>query len=263
MTTVTKPQAFPLFESFAGGFRIFGQYWPLIMRLSFLPFAVTLLTFVGLRLFQENISLFLLPVVQIPSSFVIGILCALLLRNLLLNEHPLAVEGADKALRNRSIMEAAVANTAVTYFFTGIYAGLLRMQAFIEKNPDAAAPYMPIGVLAMALLLWGARWFWLHVPLALDWPIRAFYERVGRWGGSLRIFALFGMCSLCVNFLAGVVRTIFKAAFAAVNTGFAAALDDAVLAAAALLLNLLFTTASVAAIRNMAGEKKKNESHSD
>lgn len=257
MQTPPVPRPFPLLESFVTGFRLFSVNIRLIRRLSFLPFAVILMTFVVLRAFSEKIPFFLLPVVQIPSSFVVGLQCALLLRAMLLQEHPLLPEGPDKTLRNRSVFEAAGVYAVVMYFVTGIYAMLTRFQAMTEANPEAAAPYMPLAFAALVLVLWGARWLWLHIPLAVDWPVRAFYDRIGGWRGSFAVFALFGMTSICVNFIAGLSRAIVNVVFGGINVGIATAFGDAVLAAGTLVLSLLFTTVSAAAILIMTGENKR------
>lgn len=247
----------PLFEAFIGGFQIFRDNARIILKLSFVPFAATLATLVVLRAFNDSMTMFMLPLLQLPSSFVTGLQCGLLLRYIMLGEHPLAPEGEARRLRNKAITESAFVFTAVTYFVTGLYAGLLKFQGIIEKTPEVAAPYMPVAAGLLVAMVWGARYLWLHMPVALDWPVRDFYERVGRWSGSLRVFALFAMCSLTVNFVAGFLRALVHLVFGGAGDGFASAFDDAVVAALTLLLSLLFMCVSVAAVRDIMKSEKK------
>lgn len=256
MQNVQKPP-FLLFDAFVGGFRLFAQNFRLILKLSLIPFIVTLLTLVALRVFNDSLSMFWLPVLQMPSSFVTGLQCGLIFRYLLLGEHPLLPEGDAKAIRNRAITESAFAYMAVTYFVTGIYAVVVKLQDFMKTDPEAAAPYVPIAAALLVFMLWGSRWLWLHVPMAIDWPIRDFYARIGKWSGSLRIFALFAMCSLTVNFMAGLARALVHLVFDGIDKGVTAAFDDAVVALLTLGLSVLFTTVSIAAIQIMAAKKKE------
>lgn len=247
----------PLFEAFIGGIRIFRDNSRLILKLSFVPFVFTLLTLIALRVFNDSMTLFLLPLVQVPSSFVTGLQCGLLLRYLMLGEHPLAPEGEARRIRNKAITESALVFTAVTYFVTGVYAGLIRLQKLLETTPEAAAPYMPLAAALLVAMVWGARYLWLHIPVALDWPIRDFYSRIGKWMGSLRVFALFAMCSLTMNFLAGFSRALVQLVFSGLGEAFTSMFDDIVVAALTLLLSLLFMCASVSAIQAITQEKTK------
>jgi hypothetical protein len=249
----------PVLEPFVQGFRLTFAHARLFCVLSFFPFLVTLGTLVALRVMDGNLADFWLPVLQLPSSFVTGLQGALILRFVVLHEYPLVPEGEAKNARNRAVTRAAIVYAAVSYFVTGAYTGLLKMRAFLVADPESAAPYAPLGLALMILVLWAVRWFWLHIPVALEWPARGFYARVGGWSGSLRIFALFALCSLVINFLAGFLRMgIMALAAAQPLSGFAAAFDDAVVAAATLLLAVLFTAASAAAVKMMAGVKIKD-----
>jgi hypothetical protein len=258
LNTPPPPPPFPILESIILGLKLLFTHARLFLILSFFPFIVMLLTLVAIRLLGDKLTLFFLPVVQLPSSFIIGLQCALILRFIVLQEYPLVPEGENKAARNRAITHAAVIYTAVTYFLMGLYAGLLQIRAFLQVNQDAAGSYMPIVMAIMVLLIWGARWFWLHVPVALEWPVSAFYTRIGKWVGSLRVFALFALCSLLMNFVTGLLRLMVMAAAGPAPGGFAKAFDDGIVAAATLMLAMLFTTSSAAAVKIMAGKKVKD-----
>lgn len=241
------------------GLRLMVAHARLMMVLSFFPFTIMLATLVVLRLLRENLTVFWFPVLQLPASFVIGLQCALILRFFLLGEYPLLPEGEEKSLRNRAVMHAALAYASIKYFMMGLYGGLEKMRLFLTASPEAAAPYMPLVLAIMILFLWAARWFWLHLPIALDWPVSAFYARVGRWAGSLRIFGLFAVCALMMNFVAGFIRLVIAGFSTQPLSGFAAAFDDAAVAAVTLLLAILFTASSAAAVRRMADVKIPNK----
>jgi hypothetical protein len=257
LPTAPQPPVFPVFESFVGGLRLVHAHRRLFFVLSFLPFIVTLVTMVTLRLVGDSLDMFWLPVIQLPSSFVIGLQCALILRFVLLAEYPLQADSPEKAERNRAAIQSAVVYGAITYFITGAYAGLLRMRAFMTVNPEAAAPYVPLIVAALVLLLWASRWFWLHVPIALGWSVSGFYERLGRWQGSLRIFGLFAVCSLTINVIAGFFRVLVAVISGGKPGGFVSAFDDAIVSGATVMLAVLFTAATSAAIKIMMRDSQK------
>ena len=248
---MAPPPSFTIFESFFNGVRLCLAHARLFGVLSFLPFVVTLLTLVALRVAGPSLGMFWLPVIQLPSSFVIGIEGALILRFVLMQEYPILEDSLSKVQRNRAVLQAATVYAAITYFVTGFYAVLLQIRDFADKNPAAAEPWMPMLLALMVLILWSARWFWLHVPLALNWPVDAFFARIGRWSGSLRIFLLFALCSILFNVLAGFLRMVILAVSGKHPGGFAAAFDDGVVAFATVALAVLFTACTAAAVRMM------------
>lgn len=246
---------YPVLLSFIEGARLMRAHGRIVLGLSFVPFALTLVTLVGLRLLGDNASVFWLPVLQWPSSFVVGLECALLLRFFLLGEFPVTARGVSEQRRNRSLFTAGFAYAAVTYFMTGAYAVMLHLNTLMQNDPERAAPYMPLALAIVIGMAWGARFLWLMMPLALDWPVRGFFARIGGWAGSLRIFALFGLCSLTLNIVTAFFRIFVHGVVGAAHSGLAAALDDAVVAAATLILAILFTCASAAAIKTISQEK--------
>lgn len=258
LTPEPQKPPFPVLESFAHGCRFAVRHIRLFAVLSFFPLAVTLATIVALRLSEAKLGLFWLPIVQLPSSFVIGLQCALILRFLVLHEYPIIEDGPARALRNRAVSQAAFVYMAVTYFVTGAYAGLIRLRSFFVNSPEEAAPYAPLAIAMMALLLWAMRWFWLHVPVALDWPVGAFYQRVGRWAGTLRIAGLFVLSSLFINLFGGFLRALVLTLGGQNPSGIFQALDDMAVALSTLVLAVLFTCVSAAAVKLMAGVKMKD-----
>lgn len=249
--------SFPLLESFANGLRLCAAHTRFFMMLSFLPFAVTLLTMVGLRLWGQDAGMFILPLVQLPSSFVIGLQTALILRFVLLHEYPILESHAEKVLRNRAVIQAALAHATVTYIVSGIYVGLSEFKKFADASPEAAAPWTPLLLAGCVLMFWGTRWFWLHVPVAMNWPVREFYDRVGRWTGSARIFVLFALCSLTLNIVASCARLAIVSVAGQNKTGYGAAFDDGVVAFASVMLGVLFAASTAAAVKSMIRAGKR------
>jgi hypothetical protein len=253
------PQPFPVLQSFGMGLRLSVSHFRLFGVLSFFPFLVSLATLIVIRVMDAHLTMFWVPILQLPSSFVIGLLCALILRFIVLHEHPLAPEGEDKSLRNRAVMQSSIVYAAISYFITGLHAGLLHLQGILNNGePAVAAPYAPLAIALVVFVFWAARWFWLHIPVALDWPVAAFYQRIGGWIGSLKIFGLYALCSLLMNIVATLVRSLIATVSGGKASGIMAAFDDGAVAVATLLLAVVFTSASAAAVKIMAGAKIKD-----
>ncbi len=252
MNSSAPDQNFSIFAAFADGLRLAHGHARLLAILSFLPFVVTLLTRVALRLLGTDLALFWLPVIQLPSSFVMGLQIALILRFTVLQEAPILDNGMARMQRNRSVMSSALVYTAITYFISGLYVGFVKLRDIAEANPEKVAPWMPLLLAVLVLFMWGSRWLWLHVPTALGWPSDTFYARLGRWGASLRIFCLFGLCSVSMNLIVTFLRVVIAAVAGEGAGGFAAAFDDGVIALASVILSVVFTTCTAAAIRSMS-----------
>jgi|GEM_PF-3257846 len=252
------PPPFSVPEAFLFGCRFAVRHIRLIAVLSFFPLFLTLGTLVGLRLSNVTLSIFWLPIVQLPASFVIGLQCALLLRFFVLHEYPIIPDGPERAQRNRAVSQAAFIYAAITYFVTGAVAVLFKLWAFISKNPEANSSYMPLAIILIVGILWGMRWFWLHVPVALDWPVRAFFERLGKWGGTLRVFALVALSSMLVNIVGGFLTALIMALGGKEPNGLFQALGDVVLAVSTVAQAVIFTASTAAAVKLMTGAKPKD-----
>lgn len=248
----------PLLEFFAEGLRTTATHWRLFVRLSVFPFFITFASVIGLRLFEASLTPFLTPIVMVPANAVTGLECALILRFLLLSEFPIIPDAEHRRARNAAIMRSGAVYTVVTYFVAGVYAGLIAFREFMTKNPEAAAPYLPLLFAILILIFWGARWFWLHVPPALDMPARALYARIGAWRGSLAVFALYALCSVLLNFITGVARLVVHAVFGLFGKGFVAALDDGVISAMTIVLAVLFTAVTAAAVKSIMTKTSKD-----
>ncbi|MCB1538195.1 MAG: hypothetical protein H6865_04720 [Rhodospirillales bacterium] len=245
------PPPFPIMESFLGGFRLCAAHARLILLMSFLPFVVTLATVVALRLAGDSVPLFWLPLAQLPAGFVTGLESALILRLMVLHEYPLIDDEVSRRARNRAVVQSGFIYAAVGYFTTGLYVAMATARQWFVSDPPASSPYAPLALALLILALFAVRWFWLHVPRALDWQTQGFYARLGGWGGSLRVFALFALCSLCLSVVITFVQVVIHALAAAPMAGFAAAFDDAAVAAGTLALAILFTACTAAAVRFM------------
>lgn len=254
------PETPPLFilQCFGHGLRLCFNHVRLLALLSSFPFFVTLVTMVAMRFAGDDVSLFWVPIIQMPSSFVVGLECALILRFVVLHEYPVLTEDTERRSRNRAVAQGAFVYMAVNYLLTGAYAGLLKLRAGVLVNPETAAPYLPLMIAILVLLMWAMRWFWLHVPVALEWSVSGFYQRVGKWTGSFRVFGLFMLCALMVNFVAGIATWLLSLVAGSEPGGFAAAFQDAIISASVLLLAVLFTLSTAAAVKIMAGTKTKD-----
>ena len=250
---------FPVLEAFADGVRLLARDVRFFFLLSLFPFVATLVTLAVVRLAGDGLPMFVLPVLQLPSSFVVGLECALILRLVVLGEAPIISDAQARVARNRSAMQAALVYSCVTFFVGGAYGVMVRIKSVTDAMPDAAVPFMPVAVVLLLAMLWGARWFWLHIPVALDWQVRDMYARLGGWRGSLGVFALFALCSLTVNILASSLRFLLSPFFGSMDAGFGAAFGDAILAAAGVALPVMFTAASIAALKILFGPVQEEE----
>lgn len=255
-TSLPQP-SFSVLEAFIGGLRHCAAHARLFAVLSFIPYIVTLATLFVLRLLADSLTMFWLPLVQFPTSFVTGLQCALIVRFLVLKEYPILEDSELRAARNRSVMQAAVIYATVSYFATGAYAGLMQARAYIVANPETSAPFAPFMAFGLAFILWSARYLWLHVPRALDWQWAGLSERIGRWGGSFRVFALYAFCALTLNFVVSFLRLGVDAAGDVNAGGFAAAFDDAVVALGTMALAVLFSASTAVAMVSMTSTGRK------
>lgn len=254
-----KEPPFSVFEALINGLRGVWLHRRMFMILSIMP---VLLTFVTL-LVARGVGLegvFFAPVIQFPASVMLGIQCAVILRFLVLGEFPVIMDGAARRTRNEMIMHAGLVYAAVQFFIAGIFAGLLTLNPYMQANPDVMAPYMPFMVLVLVLMIWAMRWLWLYVPVALGWQSQGFFNKIGRWGGSLRVFGVYVLCSAVVNMVVSVLILIIRGAGAggasgqegvAKIGGVMGVFLDALVAVGTVAAGVVFAAATAAAVKAM------------
>ncbi|HEY8963585.1 MAG TPA: hypothetical protein VIN59_03880 [Alphaproteobacteria bacterium] len=223
----------------------------LFSMLAVVPLALHFIMMVAIR-FTGGATLFWLPLFQTPANFVLGLQCALIIRFLMLQEFPLIADDEQRRARNIDALQAATVYTIVMYLFNGLMALMMYAARRMEVDPVAMAPYTPFMMMGLVVVAWSMRWFWLHVPVALGWDVKGLYERLKGWQGSLRIGALFIICSLIVNVITALVRyMLLLMGQAGPLKGVRAVLDDFVVSISAVALAVLFACATAHALKAM------------
>lgn len=269
MNTPTPQPAsgFPVLLCLQEGLRLLAtQGKPLIM-MCVLPFAAIGATLAIAQLVPVEISDIELAAMLIPATFLLGIAMALITRWLVTGEHPNALEHAPELRddRNIHVRNSAIAGAAVSFLYTGFFALVLRIMLPAMQAAESGAPLDPkvslASFLALVIGISTARYLWLFVPVALGWDVRGFFRHVAGFGNAVRVFVLYGLCSILVSVPFGLIGAALSRAMPPIPDNApmppAMAILDSMLSAATITLQvLLFTCASAAAMRYLLNERK-------
>jgi len=248
---------FPVILSFGLGLQTLWTNRAVLSRLMIFPFIVTFLTMAALRFAGDNVTPLWAAIAQLPSSFLIGAALSITLRWIMLHENPLLRE-----VRREQILpvrHGAVTYTLVNHMMAGVYAVMLYLQSAMAalgpENPKVA-PYFFAGLVLLVAVVWSMRYMWLIIPVAMNWPLGPFYERLGRWSGSLRVFALFAACSILLNLVIRILNNIVYMTTSG-SSAVSGVLRDIIGSGAAVLMSVMFLCCSIHAVRFMMSQEKK------
>lgn len=194
---------FSVLLAYRNGVQLLAANMRLIGLMSISPFVVMLFTQFAIRLAGEHVGPFMIPVVVLPAGIVIGLLCSLLLRAMLLSEHPLASMPDDEhSDRRRHILSGAVAFALVQHVLMGANIMLVLISSELLKTPDQPAGMQgTLMMIVIFLMCVCARLFLLYVPLALGWSAQGFLKKLAVPFGNMRVIGLFMLNILSVSFL--------------------------------------------------------------
>jgi hypothetical protein len=185
-----------------------------LLPMTLIPTIVTFLTLMLMRANMgdttENVSSFMLALLQIPADFITGIFCSLVIFIIMKapkkNDKDAPVMFAVNIFERKDLIIAgAVAHVIFGYFASGIF-GI--MQMIYNPIQDAAAQQEPASLPTvimmfglLAVVFYGIRFILLPLLIIAQIDIREFYKKFPKFGFSLPIFAV----KLATGSTAGVI----------------------------------------------------------
>ncbi len=249
---------FPIMLSFMLGLQTIWGNRAVLARLLAFPFIVTFITLSVARALSGFITPFWVAILQLPASFVIGMALVIILRWVMLNEHP-AVPLLKGSERLHPMRGAAAVFMTVVYLQTGLQAvympGSPAVTAMNDMQNDMSSLAMWVGVSFVILMLWISRYLWLFIPVALDWKVGPFFDRLGGFFGSAHVFALMALSGFSMLVVMMVCSSLIGAVFSGGGM-VKGSLTDLMNAAFTVMGYVLFTSSSIHAIRFMTVDKK-------
>ncbi len=217
-----RPQYFEVFRALhRGGLSL------LLNRKTLLPMTMipTVVTFLTLMLMRggmpQDTSPFLMAVVQIPSDFVTGLLCALIIFIILSapkkrdNEKPV-IFTLNLNEKKGLFISAALANVVFSYFLNGMY-GLLTLiyEPLQQASQTAETPPSMAAITGLSILLfilfYAVRFIMLPVLIIAHNDIRGFFARNKQVGFSFPIFVLKILTTFSIGFCVLMISSPFLA----------------------------------------------------
>lgn len=181
-----------------------------LLSLTMVPTAVSFLTLMLMRdIMPNNPSPFLMALIQIPSDFITGLFCALII--FIIISAPKKRDSEKPVIFTLNLKEkkglfvsAAIANVVFTYFLNGMYALMtiiyLPMQKAAETDTPPSTMAFIVMLVLMAMLLYMLRFIFLPVLLIAGDDIRAFFKRHKKMGLSFHVFAVKMLATIAIGF---------------------------------------------------------------
>lgn len=198
-----------------------------LMRLAAVPVALKLLCFSIASIYaggnetqDGNYMLFML--IMVPALMAEGWMLAHFVRFLVLGQtwpfRPTGDIEADRAMlatRARGILGGMITfvliNMAVGFLNDAVAKIMMPYMPLDMAATDTEIPaYIPVlSVALLALMFWGFRLLWLHIPLALNMDVKTYLKAVR--GGTLYIIALWLLCFVPFILIMKFVGPVFAA----------------------------------------------------
>lgn len=172
-----------------------------LFRLSVFPVLVKLacFTFALAAGYEDNILR--LSLCLVPAYLVEGWMIAHFVRLIGLNQRwpfrpsgDMATDRAQIITRGRGILGGAISYTLINLLIGGYMALLMQMIPFDVEPKDVPPETAFIGIALLAFSFFAFRFIWIHIPLALNVPLRAVLTTLTRRGVTWRFLGMWALC---------------------------------------------------------------------
>ena len=171
-----------------------------LMPMMVLPTVVTfmILTIAQSGALGDRLSPFQLALIQLPSDFITGLFCALII--VIIMNAPKKEERSGPMMFSLNIMEkrslmikGAIAHMIIAYLASGLYGGLQGLVEPMKASAEAEAPrgdLMLIVIVGAVASFYAIRAFLLPIFFVADMDATDFYKRHKGFGLSVPIFMI-------------------------------------------------------------------------
>ncbi len=223
---------------------------------------ITLLVLFSHEMFQDN--LIRAALIQIPSFFVTGWMLSHWVRLVYLDQYwpfkPSGDEKADMAAlddRARGILSGTIMFVLIQLAVSALVAVISPM--FEETDAEQMTSQQHFMVIALfVLMIWGFRYVWVYIPLAVNQQMRDFFRQVSHPGLS---FYFIGTWLLCSAMGIAIMFTFTVPIIHSASEGSPLALFVATAAHAlvASVTDIIACSGMCYALKDLSGEEKSDD----
>ena len=201
-----------------------------LLPMTMIPTIVTFLTIMMMRGFQtEDTSTFTLALIKIPSDFVTGLLCALVIYIIMNaprkgdNDKP-KMFVLNVTARKDLLVSAAFLHVVIGYFASGLFAVseiiTAPIQADIQANAEPSVGYeiVILTFLIITLFFYATRLLLLPILVMSKWDIIDFYKHQKSFGLSLPILIIKALTTFAAGLIAIVIVSLLQSPGADADT---------------------------------------------
>lgn len=282
-SSFTFPVLRPMFEGI--GFVV--ANWRASVRLALLPLiAILLCQYAAIELAD---GLFWANIIQLPGKFLLGAYSVLIIFGTWQDHELRAKRGAGTGpirpvfmgWRNffllirsdeagpSNVLAAALAFATVNYVYGGFFSGFNMLGSYIglpdlyaeldhgtfptaDQNVQVPLPIMAGVLFAFIVMLWGMRYYWMHVIITLGLGVRTTYRKLGGMEASVLIglmyLASYLICLLTLSLILTMVMPVFGVSTSADLTGIAMWVRDVLAIFTVVIAHAVFAAASTLAL---------------
>lgn len=217
--------AFDFIDTAGEGYKFVWEERRALARLAFIPFIVKLVSYFVILAFALEENLLRQGWLLIPSYFVEAWLIVVVMRFAILQEAPgtmaASFAGEDNAQRKNilsAILIYVLMKLAVAFVTGSTLEGAKRAdtQQLASGTDGDIGPFF-ISMAAIAVFIWGFRFIWLYVPVALNYNLGDFIQKIRAFMSSVYMLGFWMICFLPFAVLVLFASEILLIFFPTVN----------------------------------------------
>ena len=172
-----------------------------LLRMALIPLLIKYICYLISVLYAGNDSIIRLSLIMLPAYFAEGWFLAHWARTIVLNHRwPFRPSGDDRAdldqlaKRGRGILSGMVGFTLINLLLAGYFAFFM---SYIPADLDPQTADPKIAIVGMAMMVTsflGFRLVWIYIPLALNFPVVAYIEKLKPMMSSIYMIGLWLVC---------------------------------------------------------------------
>lgn len=195
-----------------------------LLHLAFLPITIKFISLMLLILFELQDNYLRQGLILLPSYFAEGWLVAQTVRlTFVSNDSVLAAPHLRERFKNNSfemnqriLMATVILYTLVMMISTmalGTMASAVPTEAVDAEVPEADGNMMLFAFMLVTLMIWGFRFLWLYIPVALGYGLKAFILKMKPFMLSIYMIATWLICIIPIGLVTVMLSQMAVAAF--------------------------------------------------
>lgn len=208
---MNKAASFNFIDAAVAGYKALVQHHEVLGQMMLVPLFVKITSFILIFYFGLEENTLRLGLFLLPSYFVEGWLVAQSIRYVFLQEESQGQTLVTLYLRSRVILASTLIYVLIKLLLSG-FSGFVVDSGLIENPPQTGQTSSFMVLVSLAFLVaavWGFRFLWVHVPVALGLHLKEFLNRTRHFQLSFSLLGTWILCFAPIVILTAMLSDMF------------------------------------------------------